>query len=177
MTLYIITMMAKIDVVQHLGQVSHLAKAYFGFCGMTPVLVLLLLPLDAKLVHYMLPSWQCHQTHLYSCCLKSIQASNCTKKELYWIFLLKVQISHKPWVILTHLWTTVPWVIKRHHIPARSQTWTTRWQVQCAKVETRITLNLKIWKWKHDSLLTLSEALHIYSKETQLCCIQQTIQL
>ena len=55
-TLYIITMMAKIDVVQHLGQVSHLAKAYFGFCGMTPVLVLLLLPLDAKLVHYMLPS-------------------------------------------------------------------------------------------------------------------------
>lgn len=55
MTLYIITMMAKIDVVQHLGQVSHLAKAYFGFCGMTPVLVLLLLPLDAKLVHYMLP--------------------------------------------------------------------------------------------------------------------------
>ena len=50
---------------------------------------------------------------LYS--FKSIQSSNCRQRELNWICFLSshiwVQISHKPWVILTQLRKTRPWTI------------------------------------------------------------------
>ena len=62
---------------------------------------------------------------------KSIQSSNCTQRQLNWICFLSshiwVQISHKPWVILTQLRTTRPgtiwtgihqnWDAKLHDLP------------------------------------------------------------
>ena len=54
---------------------------------------------------------------LYS--FESIQSSDSREKELNWIcfliFHIWIQILYEPWVILTQLWTTLPW---RLHLQA-----------------------------------------------------------